>query len=712
MADLLLLGGLDLTGADGRPVHSVISHPKSAAVLAYLALAAPGRFLSRDRLLSVFWPESDEARARNALSQILHRLRQGLGGSVIRNRGKSGLSLSTDGLWCDATAFADAVEAGEYGRALGLYSGHLLEGFHLCPEPGFEDWVARERTRLREMAARSAWAVAHRHIDEGRLTDAERTGQRALDLVCTDENEVRRFISALAGTGDRAAVVRFYERFAKRLRRDLELEPDPSIQVMMTGIRIGQGPTGSTAPLQDPRPSIAALPWVNRSGRQEDLYFTDGIHEEILGRLSGIGGLRVIARPSVMRFRESNLAARDVAAELGVRYLLGAGLLRAQDKVRINVQLMDTELDHLIWAETFDRSLSMETLLSVQSEIAHRVATELEAALTPEEEARIQAPLTGDLEAYDLYLLGRHRWVTRSSDMLRRAIRYYQAAIEQDPTFALAWTGLADAWTALPWYEPIPALDAYARAREAAQRALELDDALAEAHTARGGQAFYYEWDWDRAEAHLRRALELNPNYAQAHQWLSMVQSVRGHLDQAIESIERGISLNPLGNNFHGSLAAYLFCAGRTEEALLVFRKAETFDPPTPMDLLSMALVLSRQELPGEASRVIRRWGASIGYPRPERLPLVIRAFSVPELTGEALAILEDLRKATGLQAGFLACLYLSLNAPAETLNILKEAIAQRHATVPFLGMTRYFPKLSTDPDLAAALREAGIPIR
>jgi TolB-like protein/Tfp pilus assembly protein PilF len=451
---------------------------------------------------------------------------------------------------------------------------------------------------------------------------------------------------------------------------------------------------------------------VNRSGREEDLYFTDGIHEEILGRLSAMGGVRVIARPSVMRFRDSVQAAPDIATALGVRYLLGAGLMRARDKVRINVQLMDARADQVRWAETYERDLTMENLLSVQAEIAYRVATELEAVLTPEEKARIRAPLTENLEAYDLYLVGRHRWVTRSSEMLRRAIVFYGAAIEKDPDFALAWAGLADAWTALPFYEPMSALEAYTRARDAARKALELDDGLAEVHTALGGQAFYYEWDWDQAEAHLLRALELNPNYAQAHLWLSLVHSIRGRLDQAIASIGAGIRLNPLGNNYHGHLAQYLFNAGRLDEALAVFRTLEEFDPPIPTDLLSMSFFLNHQGSEEEASRVIRRWGQAVRYPRAERLPLVLRAFQAPELTKEALAVLEDLRRTTGLQAGFLACFYLNLHDSAEALEVLGEAIAQRHTMVPFLGMTRYFPRLSQHPELVAALQGAGIPIR
>ena len=233
MPELLVLGGLELKASDGRPVDPVLNHPKSAAVLSFLVLASPGRVLSRDRLLSVFWPESHESRARNALSQTLHGLRRGLGSDVIVNRGKSGVSVDYRLLSCDAVAFSQAVEAGDHGRALGLYRGHLLEGFHLSGGVEFEAWLATERMRLREMAARSAWSVAHTHILSCRITDAERTGQTALDLVCTDENEVRRFLTALAKAGDRAAAVRFYERFAERLHRELEMSPDSSTKAVV-----------------------------------------------------------------------------------------------------------------------------------------------------------------------------------------------------------------------------------------------------------------------------------------------------------------------------------------------------------------------------------------------------------------------------------------------------------------------------------------------
>jgi tetratricopeptide (TPR) repeat protein len=412
-----------------------------------------------------------------------------------------------------------------------------------------------------------------------------------------------------------------------------------------------------------------------------------------------------------MKFRDSPKSMPEIAAELRVRYVLGGGLVRATDSVRINVQLIDAQADDHIWADTYDRALSMENLLSVQSEIAQRVATELEAVLTPEEQDRIRASLTDNFDAYELYLLGRYRFVRRSAENLRGAIRYFEAAIEQDSTFALAWTGLASAWAVLPWYEPVPSREAYTWARDAAQRALELDEGLAEVHTALGTLALYYEWEWETAERHLLRAVELTPNYAQAHHRLGLAHFFLGRHDRAIRSVETAIRLNPLGNNFPGTLAGMLHVAGRVEEALALYRKAEKFDPPIPSDLCVMSLLFLREGLAEEGFRVIQRWGEAIGYPHPERLPLVLRAIEARELTEGALAVLEDVRRTTGLRAGQLAHLYLHLDAPAEALRFVQEGIAERDPALPFLAYPHTRAKVLENPEITAALQEAGVRI-
>lgn len=720
-----VLGSVELTGPGGEEITSVLSQPKRTALLAFLAAATPRGFHRRDKIVGMFWPKSDHERARASLRRSVHFLRRSLGEETIVGRGDEELSLAESLVWSDVETFEGALEGGDPETALELYRGDLLDGFFLSGCPEFEKWLDGERERLRERAAGAAWTVAHRLISRGRLTDAERTGQRALDLVPTDEDEVQRFILALAGAGDRAAAVRFYEKFAAVLKEQLDLEPSAASKSVAEAIRIDGVSVGARRePAESPRepsetsrswplaegradrPSIAALPWVSRSGRKEDVYFTDGIHAEILTRLSLVGGLRVIARQSVVRFRESPRPAREVAAELDVRYLLEAGLLRSGDAVRIDVRLVDAHTDDCVWAEAFDRALTMENLLRVQSEIAQEVATALEAVLSPKEQDRIRAPVTDNLVAYDLYLLGRHRSEARSAQNLRDSIRYFGAALEQDPGFALAWAGLADAWTARPWYEPVPSREAHARGREAALRALDLDDGLPEAHTALGALTLYYEWAPEEAEGHLVRAIDLNPNHAPAHHFLGLALWARGLRDRSLQSLQEGVRLNPLGNNFHYSLANLLYDAGRPEEASAAYRKAEGLHPPVPYGLVHHCVFSAHEGRSEEARRVIQRWGGLVAYPHPPRLETVVNAIHDDRYTGEALAVLEEVRRATGLRAGDLAVLYLNLDSPAEALRIVQEAIAERHAIVPFFNcaLFRRAPRLA-DPEIVAALR-------
>jgi len=237
------------------------------AVLSYLSLAAPNGFVSRDSLVALFWPEADETRARNALSQVLHALRSELGEEVIRARGRREVGINPAALSCDALDFLEAVRAGETEKALDLYGGHFLEGFHAGSGAAFDSWLSEERGRLREMAAGAAWAVAHGHLHSGRLVESERTAQRALGLVCTDESEVRKFIAALAAAGDRAGAIQFFERFRILLNRELELEPGPRTLELVRRLR--DDPTGAL-PSDLPSGSGDGPGLQARSGRVEE----------------------------------------------------------------------------------------------------------------------------------------------------------------------------------------------------------------------------------------------------------------------------------------------------------------------------------------------------------------------------------------------------------------------------------------------------------
>ncbi|MFC1639259.1 BTAD domain-containing putative transcriptional regulator [Gemmatimonadota bacterium] len=247
MVKLLLFGSVDIRGITERELDPLARQPRRVALLAYLATASPHGFHRRDKLVTLFWPESNTEKARHSLAQALHVLRQFLGDEVIVTRGTEEVAVNSELLCCDVVAFERAFETGDLDAALELYRGHFLDGFHVSGAEVFERWVEDERVRLSERAAGVAWAKAHEHIEAGHLVDAERTAQRAALLVPTDESEVRRFIKALADAGDRAAAVRFYEKVAQRLQEEYEISPADETVALGTLIRQGEAaPLGSS----------------------------------------------------------------------------------------------------------------------------------------------------------------------------------------------------------------------------------------------------------------------------------------------------------------------------------------------------------------------------------------------------------------------------------------------------------------------------------
>ncbi len=253
MLTLRTLGSLNLRGSDGEEITAILSQPKRCALLVYLAIARPGDFHRRDTLLTLFWPERDDVRARNALSQSLSFLRRHLPDGTILSRGTEEVGVASEAISGDVARFRAALAESRWAEALDLYRGEFLAGFHVGGAIEFEDWLAGEREHLREGAAGAAWSLAREQIGRGALVDAERTAQRAMDLVCTDESPVRGFIEALAKAGDRAAAVNFYERFSARLREKLEIDPSPGIAELAEGIRNGVvGEPPDHAPFPEP----------------------------------------------------------------------------------------------------------------------------------------------------------------------------------------------------------------------------------------------------------------------------------------------------------------------------------------------------------------------------------------------------------------------------------------------------------------------------
>jgi len=255
----------------------------------------------------------------------------------------------------------------------------------------------------------------------------------------------------------------------------------------------------------DARPSIAVLPFENRSDEHKDAFFVDGIHDDILTQLSKVSALKVISRTSVDRFRKTDLSLQQIAEQLGVKSILEGGVQRAGDRVRINVQLIDAGTDAHLWAETYDRELTAENIFAIQSEVAAAIAGALKAALTAGEKARVGAVPTRNLEAWEAYQLGKQRMARRTSESLGDAEQFFRKAIKLDSTFALAYVGLADTLALQIEYGGRPMEAGHAEAEKAAAKALDRDPNLAEAWASRGMIASHSSQQ-ARAEQLLRRA--------------------------------------------------------------------------------------------------------------------------------------------------------------------------------------------------------------
>jgi len=360
---------------------------------------------------------------------------------------------------------------------------------------------------------------------------------------------------------------------------------DPVTRTAATGSKESGAPAAAVA-----GPSIAVLPFENRSAKADDAFFVDGIHDDILTQLSKISALKVISRTSVEQFRDTKLSIKNIAEQLGVKSILEGGVQRAGDRVRINVQLIDANTDAHLWAETYDRELTATEIFAIQSEVAESIAGALKAALTQGEKARVDAVPTQNLAAWEAYQLGKQRLAKRTSAGLAEAEKFFRKAVDRDPTFALAHAALADTLRLQIEYSGKPSEATLAAAEGAISKALELDANLAEAWTAKGGIAIS-RTQFVEAEKLLRRAIQLNPNYATAHHWLSVTLRGGDRPEEEFKHAQRAVELDPLSVVVRSNFCDSLEAAKRYDEAAACLRRVIEIDPASPLGYRSLALL-------------------------------------------------------------------------------------------------------------------------
>jgi adenylate cyclase len=351
-----------------------------------------------------------------------------------------------------------------------------------------------------------------------------------------------------------------------------------AILILIAGFLFWQRGKAKTSTAAIPEKSIAVLPFQNLSHDPDNAYFAEGMQDEILARLSKIADLKVISRTSTQKYKSAPDNLREIAKQLGVANILEGNVQKAADQVRVNVQLINALTDAHLWAEIYDRKLT--DIFAVESDIATTIADTLQAKLTGSEKSAIAKRPTANTEAYELYLKGRFFWNKRTGADLRRAIEYFNQALGKDPGYALAYAGLADSYNLLSAYGAASPADSFPQAKAAAEKALELDDTLAEAHTPLAYVLAWYDFDLERSLKEFERAIQLNPNYATARQWFSRVLLLAlGQFDRAVVEGKRAVELDPLSLVINTDLGTDYFVARRYDEAIAQLRKTIEMDP-------------------------------------------------------------------------------------------------------------------------------------
>lgn len=481
-----------------------------------------------------------------------------------------------------------------------------------------------------------------------------------------------------------------------------------------TGIRAGEelaAAPGIVGVPSEARPIgfIAVLPFVS-IGDPENQAFTDGLSEELSNALSQVEGLSVAARTSAFAFKGRDVDARTIGQDLGVGAIVEGSVRRSSERVRVSVQLSRTSDGFRLWSQVLERELTAANVFAIQDELTDEIAGALTRELRPEATTLLEERRTPDLEAYDLYLKGRHEWATRDPSSIRDAIGYYEQAIARDSSFALAWVGLADAWSVLPFYDrTVTGIVAYPEALRGVERALGLAPDLAEARAARGIIATEYESDPQTGERYLRRAIELNPNYAPAHAWLCETLAIAGRDAEALPACRRAVELNPLGPAANLLLAVPLAGLGRDDEALAQVRRTLDLDPNITLARLMEAGFLLRLGRPDRAAASLEALARGEGAP-DRALRSVARAYPGTDPSPQAIDAVRVLEQKTGPGLFYVATLYAWAGSPSDAVRVIETAVARRN---PWIGLAAVFSEydgLREDPRFTEILEELGLP--
>jgi TolB-like protein/Flp pilus assembly protein TadD len=461
-----------------------------------------------------------------------------------------------------------------------------------------------------------------------------------------------------------------------------------------------------------PQKSIAVLPFENLSEEKGNAYFADGIQDEILARLSKISDLKVISRTSTQKYKSAPDNLREIAKQLGVANILEGSVQKAADQVRVNVQLINALNDAHLWSDIYDRKLT--DIFAVESDIAKTIADTLEAKLTHTEQSAIAARPTEDNEAHELYLKGRYFFGKRTVEDLKRAIDYFNQALAKDPNYAPAYAGIADSYVLLPEYSNESSTELYPKARAAAEKALAIDNDLAEAHVSLG-LLHGADFNLNPSKREFERALKLNPNYAAAHYFLGLtVLAPLGQLDQALAELKRAVELDPFSAIMNTNFGLCYILARRYPEAIAQLRKATELDPNFSQAHVFLGRAL---EVSGDSAGAIREYEKAYEVEKAHGTgakdvgsPWLAYAYALQGEREKALQLLgqlEDLERRNGGVFAFgLAMVHLRLGQKEQAIDWLERSHLKKELPTSFIKVNPELDPLRGDARFEALVQK------
>ena len=458
--------------------------------------------------------------------------------------------------------------------------------------------------------------------------------------------------------------------------------------------------------------SIAVLPLENQSGNPDQEYFTDGMTDALITALAKVQQLRVISRTSIMTYKGIRKPLPEIGRELNVDTVVEGSVLRSGDRVRIAAQLIRAKTDQCLWAECFERDV--RDVLALQSEVAHEIANQIQIKLTPREREHLTRVQPVNPEVHDSYLKGRYCLNKRTEEGLNKAIEYFNESLALNSQYALAYAGLADTYTLLAaasYGSPLPG-EAMAKAEAAAMRAIQLDDGLAEAHASLALVRFRLDWDWSQAEKQFQRAIALNPNYATAHHWYALFSTVMGRVDEALTSIKRAQTLDPLSLIVQTGVGRLFHFARQYDRAIEQFHSTLRIDPNFAEAHFDLGMTCPEKAWFDEALAEINT-AARLTETRPVILAVLGYVNGLAGKRTEAANVLEALQRLSQrryVSPLHFAYLHIGLGEKGKAFQLLHKAVEQRDGLLVYLKVEPMFDRIRSDPRFQEIVRMVGLP--